>query len=157
MGFVSLFIYTLRNYTNLSLGEIGEMLGMQYLAVLELERYFRNELTERKTMRKLVAGGKRIKKNSIIGVRADDDFWKLEICPDSFWAQLLHHIYWPIFRQKHDRNGEQYKLTAENRRCLTPLSFLTWRAVRRLPHRLPCRCNRAGRHRWQGGVLLLRV
>ncbi len=50
-----MFIYMLRKHTALSLREIGEMLGMKYRAVSELERYFSNELTEKKPMQKIVA------------------------------------------------------------------------------------------------------
>ena len=50
-----MFIYMLRKHTDLSLREIGEMLGMKYRAVSELERYFSNELTEIKPMQKMVA------------------------------------------------------------------------------------------------------
>ena len=45
-----MFIYTLRKHTDLSLREIGEMLGMKYRAVSELERYFIDELTEKEAM-----------------------------------------------------------------------------------------------------------
>ena len=50
-----MFIYILRKHTALSLREIGEMLGMKYRAVSELERYFSNELTEKKSIKKMVA------------------------------------------------------------------------------------------------------
>jgi hypothetical protein len=50
-----MFIYILRKHTALSLREIGEMLGMKYRAVSELERYFSNELTKKKAMRKMIA------------------------------------------------------------------------------------------------------
>jgi hypothetical protein len=50
-----MFIYMLRKHTALSLREIGEMLGMKYRAVSELERYFSNELTEKKAIQKKVA------------------------------------------------------------------------------------------------------
>ena len=50
-----MFIYMLRKHTALSLREIGEMLGMKYRAVSELERYFSNELTEKKPIKKMVA------------------------------------------------------------------------------------------------------
>jgi REP element-mobilizing transposase RayT len=50
-----MFIYMLRKHTDLSLREIGELLGMKYRAVSELERYFSNELTEKKPIQKLVA------------------------------------------------------------------------------------------------------
>ena len=50
-----MFIYMLRKHTALSLREIGEILGMKYRAVSELERYFSNELTENKPMQKIVS------------------------------------------------------------------------------------------------------
>jgi putative transposase len=50
-----MFIFMLRKHTALSLREIGVMLGMKYRAVSELERYFSNELTEKKPMQKMVS------------------------------------------------------------------------------------------------------
>ena len=45
-----MFMYMLRKHTDLSLREIGEMLGMKYRAVSELACYFSNELTEKKPL-----------------------------------------------------------------------------------------------------------
>ena len=50
-----IFIYMLRKHTDLTLQEIGKMLGMKYRAVSELERYFVDEVTEKKPLEKLVA------------------------------------------------------------------------------------------------------
>jgi REP element-mobilizing transposase RayT len=49
-----MFIHLLRKHTALSLREIGEMLGMKYRAVSELDHYFANELTKNKQIHKMV-------------------------------------------------------------------------------------------------------
>lgn len=73
-----MFIYMLRKHTALSLREIGELLGMKYRAVSELERYFSNELTEKKPIKNMVMRIERdLKKMAFLGGK-DSYFWKLE-------------------------------------------------------------------------------
>ena len=58
----------LRKHTALSLREIGVMLGMKYRAVSELERYFSNELLEKKPIQKMVASvEKDLRKMAFLG------------------------------------------------------------------------------------------
>jgi len=63
-----MFIYMLRKHTDLGLREIGEMLGMKYRAVSELERYFTDELTKEKPMQKMVVKvEKELRKMALLG------------------------------------------------------------------------------------------
>ena len=63
-----MFIYMLRKHTDLTLKQIGGMLGMKYRSVAELERYFIDELTKKKEMQKMaVRVEKDLRKMALLG------------------------------------------------------------------------------------------